>query len=494
MTGKVSALLLMALVALGLAGCSDEPTSPAKTPPSSTQGSKSAVAGLTGRKLIPDRYIVVFKYDRVGDVPGLTKTLVTAPTDSVLFMYHYALKGFAARLSPATVETLRLHPFVEQITPDEYGVADSPTWNQDRIDQHSLPLDGVYSPGRDGSGVNVYVIDSGIRKSHQEFDWGARALHGYTAINDGRGSEDCHGHGTHVAGSAAGTNWGVARGATVYSVRIADCTNITTASAALGALDWVRSNRLLPAVANLSFSWSARSDIDDAVQRVIDSGVTFITSAGNSNTDACNYSPNRKSNVLTVANSDESDWRASDSNWGSCVKLFAPGTIIFSAYFGNDTHGTQKSGTSMSSPHVAGVAALYLQGDPGAAPWKVQDAIVNSATTNVINDPRGSPNRLLYSKPAYFGVSVSGPGMISSSGWHAWEAIPEGGDGNYTYQWEVTYDNGSAQTLGTSKTQSLWVEYGSGSFTISVTSSSAGRTKAGSLYVINTGCGTQGIC
>jgi subtilisin family serine protease len=247
-------------------------------------------------------------------------------------------------------------------------------------------------------------------------------------------------------------------------------------------------SRVLPAVANLSYDFSARSDIDEATQKVIDAGVTFVTAAGNKNDDACNYSPKRKSNVLTVAASNSSDWRWAESNWGSCVKIFAPGVGVLSAWKGSDTDTKTLSGTSMASPHVAGVAALYLQGDPGAPPWKVQDAIQSSATTGVIGDPKGSPNRLLYAFPVYFSVSISGPSSISSSGEHTWEAMPEGGDGTYTYQWSVYYTrDGLVQSLGTGKTQTLYVDAGSGDFEMRVTSTSAGQTKSASLYVSNGG-------
>ena len=467
---------------LGAAACTDDVTTAAADAASLSRG-----PGVPERG-IPGQYVVVFKND-ARDVPGMVKGL-TSPQDTVLYVYQHALKGFSARLSPSSLEGLRRHPQVDRITLDEWGKMDMDNWGLDRVDQRALPLNQVYAPDRDGTGVNVYVIDSGIRKSHREFGWGARALHGYTAINDGVGSEDCNGHGTHVAAAAVGSSYGVARGATVHSVRIADCNGYASVSAALSGIDWVVANRVRPAVANLSYSWSARSDVDDAVQRVIDAGVTFVTSAGNDAADACSYSPNRKASVITVGNSRSDDWRYPSSNWGSCVKVFAPGTDIPSAWKGSDTDSRVLTGTSMSSPHVAGVAALYLQGDPTAAPSRVRDAVESSATENAVLDAKGSQGRLAYAFPFYFGVSVSGPGTVSWSGNHTWDAAPEGGDGSYTYQWSVYYvNNGYSEALGTGASQTLWVNAGSGDFEVRVTASSAGRSRTVTQYVSNGGSG-----
>lgn len=482
--------LCAGLALLGATGCSDDLTTPSPGSPALSRSAGSAAGA------IPDQYVVVLR-SSVHDVAALTEELVTAPGDSVLFVYEHALRGFAARLSPATVRGLARSPHVARITQDEQALPDQAIWGLDRVDQRGLPLDETYAPERNGTGVNVYVIDTGIRKSHQEFDWGARALHGYTAVSDGRGSEDCNGHGTHVAGSLGGTSYGAAKGATLHAVRIGGCDGYASVSNLIAALDWLVVNRVEPAVANLSYSWSARSDVDDAVQKVIEAGVLVVTSAGNDDADACGYSPNRKSNVLTVANSTSADARYATSNWGSCVKVFAPGTDILSAWIGSDTDTRTFTGTSMSSPHVAGIAAIYLQGDPWAAPWKVQDAVVSSATGGVVTDPRGAPDRLAYAFPVYFGVSVSGPTAITSSGEHTWEAMPEGGDGSYAYQWSVFwYATGTAETLGTAKTQSLHLFGGEGDFVISVEARSAGQTKVSDHFVSDgsTDCGAEAIC
>jgi subtilisin family serine protease len=316
--------------------------------------------------------------------------------------YATVLDGFSGELSDDAVEQVRSHPDVAYVEADQEVTASatqSPaTWGLDRIDQRARPLTNSYTYDRTGSGVTAYIIDTGIRATHNDF--GGRVTAGATAINDGRGSSDCNGHGTHVAGTVGGSTYGVAKAVTLVPVRVLDCNGSGSTSGVIAGVDWVTSHHTSgPAVANMSLGGGASTTLDNAVSRSISDGVTYAVAAGNENTNACNGSPARVGSALTVGSTTSSDARSSFSNYGSCVDLFAPGSSITSAWWTSNTATNTISGTSMASPHVAGAAALYLQGHPTASPSTVSSAINGGATTGVVsNAGTGSPNRLLYSR------------------------------------------------------------------------------------------------
>lgn len=315
--------------------------------------------------------------------------------------YVHALQGIAVRASKADIERLLHDPRVNYVEEDAefqlVATQNNATWGLDRIDQRNLPLNGSYVYNSDGSGVRAYVIDTGIRSSHNDF--GGRVLPGATGISDGRGTEDCNGHGTHVAGTIGGSRWGVAKDAYLIPVRIFGCSGGASTSLIIAAVDWVRANAIRPAVVNMSLGGGASSSMDSAVNNLINSGVTVVVAAGNSNANACFTSPARVSAAITVGSTTSSDNRSGFSNFGSCVNIFAPGSSIRSAWWTSNNASNTISGTSMASPHVAGVAALWLESNPGASPSSIRNTIYNRATTGRLSGiGSGSPNRLLYSR------------------------------------------------------------------------------------------------
>jgi subtilisin family serine protease len=347
---------------------------------------------------IPGQYIITFA-DSVSDVPGLAKRIANQYGNDPIFTYSSALKGFAARIPAQALDGLSHNPQIARIEPDQTvelsGAQHYADWGLDRLDQRALPLDDYFNWTSDGAGVNVYIIDSGIRGTHTDF--GGRVVSAFTAVNDGYGTGDCLGHGTHVAGTVGGATWGVAKGVRLYSVRVADCAGSSTGSALLAGMDWVAKNRVLPAVANMSLGGSFSTTLNNAALAMINAGVVTVAAAGNSAIDACTVSPASLPGAITVAASTAFDVHASFSNFGSCVDLYAPGMSIQSASNTSDIASVVKTGTSMAAPHVAGAAALYLAQNPTATPSIVEAALVQNATNYLLTSvPSGTANRLLY--------------------------------------------------------------------------------------------------
>ncbi|WP_455358670.1 S8 family serine peptidase [Streptomyces sp. SYSU K21746] len=315
--------------------------------------------------------------------------------------YHAALNGYAVELTEAQAKKFAADPAVDSVVQNRVftvsGTQPSPpSWGLDRIDQRNLPLNQSYTyPDKAGEGVTAYVIDTGVRISHSDF--GGRASYGYDAIDNDNTAQDGHGHGTHVAGTVAGNAYGVAKKAKIVGVRVLNNQGSGTTAQVVAGIDWVTQNAVKPAVANMSLGGGADSALDTAVRNSIASGITYAVAAGNESTDASTKSPARVGEAITVGATTSSDAKASYSNYGSVLDIFAPGSSITSAWNSSDTATNSISGTSMASPHVAGAAALYLADNPSSTPSQVSTALVNAATTGVVTSPgSGSPNRLLY--------------------------------------------------------------------------------------------------
>ena len=353
---------------------------------------------------IENSYIVVLDNNVVGEqgifsiAPYIASELSLTHKGKLKHVYQNALNGFAVEMSPEDAEALSQDFRVAYVEEDGIVTADAtqsnPPWGLDRIDQRNRPLNAIYTFNWTGAGVFAYVIDTGIRTTHTQF--GTRAAAVFDAF--GGNGQDCNGHGTHVAGTIGGSTYGVAKSVNLRAVRVLNCSGSGTNSGVIAGVDFVRLNRQNPAVANMSLGGGASSAVDTAVNNLVNSGVVLAVAAGNSNANACNSSPARAVNPMTVGSTTTTDARSSFSNFGTCLDIFAPGSGILSAYSTSNTATATLSGTSMASPHVAGVAALYRQANPSASATTVRNAIVNNATTNVVtNAGTGSPNRLLYS-------------------------------------------------------------------------------------------------
>ncbi|MCK1796732.1 S8 family peptidase [Streptomyces sp. XM4193] len=406
--GAGAAVVAVLGTTLGVAGAADSDPAPS-----------AEIRGADRGEVIEGEYIVVLKdpgsaarsarpaaraESRAAVVRAEAKELLGPYDASAAHTYSAALEGFSVKLSEEDATELAADPSVAYVEPNRVERGDdtpsataAPVWGLDRIDQRDLPLDGAYEADGDASDVTAYVIDSGIRISHDEFE--GRASYGYNFVDGNTQASDCHGHGTHVAGTVGGKTYGVAKKVKLVGVKVLNCENSGATDGILAGYDWVAKNAKAPAVANVSIGGSPTDAKDEAVRKLVESGVTVTVSAGNKSTEACEQSPAREPSVITVASTTKDDERSEFSNYGDCVDLFAPGSGVQSAGHSSDTANATMNGTSMAAPHVTGVTALYVSANPEATPAEVTEALLAAVSKDKVKQPgSGSPNRLLYNR------------------------------------------------------------------------------------------------
>ncbi|MEJ6475214.1 S8 family serine peptidase [Pseudoalteromonas piscicida] len=381
----------------------------------SVNAQAAKILSADAEKAIDNQYIVVFSTPSVLNVKDSkaiaafankqAKALQNKHNVNITKEFGGVLNGVVINASAKQLKGLLNNPNIEYIEQDQVvtvtppittnGDQASPTWGLDRVDQRNLPLDSNYHYDFDGSGVTAYVIDTGVRVSHNEF--GNRASHGYDFVDNDNDATDCNGHGTHVAGTIGGGEYGVAKNVNIVGVRVLGCDGSGSYSGVISGIDWVKNNASGPSVANMSLGGGASQAVDDAVNNAVAAGVSFVVAAGNDNSNACNYSPARAADAITVGSTTSSDSRSSFSNYGNCLDIYAPGSSIKSAWYNSDSATNTISGTSMAAPHVAGAIALYLDEDPSLSPSQIDTLLSQRASKDKVSNPQsGSPNELLY--------------------------------------------------------------------------------------------------
>ncbi|MFU8850700.1 S8 family serine peptidase [Micromonospora sp. SL1-18] len=389
--------LAIAATAAALSAAASTPALAAPTGDIRYASSPDAISGS---------YLVVLKSDAVGSanslaartaVPGRAAGLAKRYGGAVGTAWSAALTGYSAKMSEGQARRLAADPAVAYVEQDRVVTTQATqtgaTWGLDRIDQRNLPLNGSYTYPNTASNVRAYIIDTGIRITHSDF--GGRASWGTNTVDSN--NTDCNGHGTHVAGTVGGAKYGVAKGVRLIAVKVLNCAGSGTTTGVVSGVNWVTANAVKPAVANMSLGGGASTTLDNAVAKSISSGVTYAIAGGNDNANACNYSPARVASAITVGATTSTDARASYSNYGTCLDIFAPGSSITSDWSTGDTATNTISGTSMATPHVTGAAALVLGTYPSYTPSQVASYLTTNATTGKVTSPgTGSPNRLLF--------------------------------------------------------------------------------------------------
>lgn len=384
---------------LGLAGAAESEPVPA-----------GEIRGASVGESIDDEYIVVLKERESSArsaeasaeaVRGQVKDLTSKYGGSAKRTYTSALEGFSVKMPESKARELAADPAVAFVEPNRVERGDDaqedPVWGLDRVDQRDLPLDNAYEFTGDASDVTAYVVDSGIRAEHEDFE--GRASYGYNFVDANETASDCHGHGTHVAGTVGGKTYGVAKKVKLVAVKVLNCENSGSTENVLAGYDWVAKNAVSPAVANVSIGGAVGDAKDEAVRNMVEAGITVAVSAGNKDADACEQSPAREESAITVGATEKGDSRSTFSSYGECVDIFAPGTGVESAGHESDSDTATMNGTSMAAPHVTGVAALYVSENPEATPAEVAKALVAASTDDKVTGPgKGSPNKLLYSR------------------------------------------------------------------------------------------------
>jgi Subtilisin-like serine proteases len=387
--------IALTAAAFGLAACSDFTTTPSRGPAVAPATLSRGGAPITGE------YIVRFA-DSESDVAGAANRIASRHGGKVARVYRSAIKGMMIELPDAAAAALSAEPGVISVEQNQtvtvVTTQSGATWGIDRIDQRTLPLSGTYTYNADGSGVTVYIIDTGINFTHTEYN--GRAFTGVDEVTSGGNAADCNGHGSHVSGTVGGTTYGVAKNVKLVAVRVLDCSGSGSTAGVIAGIDWVtaqkNANRSVPSAANMSLGGGFSTTLNQAVANSTAAGVVYGVAAGNSTADACNSSPSSEPSAITVGATDINDGFASFSNFGSCVDINAPGVNITSAWYTSNTATNTISGTSMATPHVVGAIALYLQVNPTATAAQVDAALkANASTTSSV--PAGTTNKLLYS-------------------------------------------------------------------------------------------------